>query len=625
MARNVFQQPFGVNSIWNTPIGSGGGGLVSGGIGPHGGQVYRYANSVGPVYEFAGRAVANTLNDENLILFGPSSPLKTVYTNPVNWSINPAAPARCAAIQTPTATSVPVPATASYPGLSGGDPCLDPGVNGTLPNCCAGILLADRVSLYQNQPMQICSVGGSPTTEFFFDTVSIFSDETSVPPSARGSHGGSVMSSLGGTIRYNEIIPGNCPIVPGVADVMRHALGAAFNFNLFNAFTTTFVWPATNSDNCNEGLLLALLPNFNISSLLTAPGRSLAWTIMNYGMYIKDGSGWDAINIETEYSYGDSSVNCPTGRATCQFQTLWGYTMNPSPNSGLPFGQDIATICNNLYVITNNSPTSIGGGGTPLQPLAATAVDPGVITVPPVVTNASFPLSSAGLYAGEFVGQVTASQSPFWWTLSGTGSPNFWIQPTTGLIYVSQAGVTGITPGTYTLTATARNIQNTGTGTVTIVVSAVSGTITMGETTILPTSDFGSANFLVAQAASLSQAGTLQSIAFYVTTAAGSLRLGIYAADGVSGRPGTKLAETAAFTPVVGWNTVNVILPVSLAVGNYWLAFLPSDNALAFRRSGSSGSAAYYSFTFGPMPATFSTIPTTAVDHWSLYANVLLP
>ena len=40
-----------------------------------------------------------------------------------------------------------------------------------------------------------------------------------------------------------------------------------------------------------------------------------------------------------------------------------------SVNGTDPWSQDIATIFAHLDIVTNNGPTSIGGGGTPLAPL----------------------------------------------------------------------------------------------------------------------------------------------------------------------------------------------------------------------------------------------------------------
>jgi len=483
--RNVFQQPFGINSIWNTPLGVGTGGLVSGGTGSHGGATFKYANNDGPVYEYGGsHTVANSTCDENLLLLGPNSTSRPLYGNTIDWSVSPAAPARCSATQTAIGISLPIPSTASYPGVNGGDPCTVVGVMGSTPNCSAAVLKSDRRTFYQTQPMQICTVGAtttgsltstiSPSYMAAINNVDIFADEvnlfTGTKPSALGSHGGSFMSALGGTIRYNEILPGNCPYLPGVADVMRHALGVSFN-GLFSAFGTRS-WPAINNDAGNEGFLVALLPTFNISGLLTAQGKSFAWTAMNYGMYLVDDSGWDAFTYSPEYSYGDGSVNCPTGRTACQFQTVWGTTMQPIGLTSTSFGQDLQTICLNLYVITNSTSSTIGGpGASRLQPLAVAAVDPGVISSSPSVTSNTWYLSHIGLAAGQFAAQATATNSPYYWTLTGTGATNFWIQPTTGLIYVSATGVSGIAPGTYTLTATANNIIGSNSGTITIVVS----------------------------------------------------------------------------------------------------------------------------------------------------------
>ena len=52
------------------------------------------------------------------------------------------------------------------------------------------------------------------------------------------------------------------------------------------------------------------------------------------------------------------------------------------------------------------------------------------------------------------------------------------------------------------------------------------GEIKIGETAILPADDTGNANLNVAQSVTLSQAATLETFSFYVTSAAGDLRLG---------------------------------------------------------------------------------------------------
>ena len=134
--------------------------------------------------------------------------------------------------------------------------------------------------------------------------------------------------------------------------------------------------------------------------------------------------------------------------------------------------------------------------------------------------------------------------------------------------------------------------------------------------------DSNNGNKLVAQPATLSQTATIRSLSFYVTTASGNLRLGIYDATGPGGGPGAKKAETASITPTTGWNTANVITPVSLPPGTYWLAYLASSNSLKFKGENTGGNSRLYPFTFGPMPATFSTAPGSSVWRWSLYATL---
>jgi glucose/arabinose dehydrogenase len=149
--------------------------------------------------------------------------------------------------------------------------------------------------------------------------------------------------------------------------------------------------------------------------------------------------------------------------------------------------------------------------------------------------------------------------------------------------------------------------------------------ITMGETTVFPGDDSGNGNLLLAQNATLSQPATIQSLSFFVNTASGNLRLGIYDATGPNGGPGALKAQTNAFAAVVGWNTANVITPVSLPAGNYWLAYLPSSNNLHFATNFSIGQYEFANFAFGPMPATFPAIAGQGTTHWSLYGTLSIP
>ncbi|MDR3608619.1 MAG: hypothetical protein P4M08_14745 [Oligoflexia bacterium] len=249
-------------------------------------------------------------------------------------------------------TQVPIPALYSLPSAA----------YPATPNNSGAILLPDGRTIQQIQPLQVCAAGGPVTflAHNLMPLVDVYSDGIS------GSHGGSGLSALGGTIRMGELVPGNSGIVDGVQDVMRHALKFEFNTGVFSNFAQQ-VWPATNHDGANEGLLLALLPSFDYNALKSAPGRSIAWTLINYGAYIVDNSAWDDINICTEQ--GTTSTDGTANSVVNEFSTDWGVAFNQNLTSKSAWASDIKTILANIQVITNNSATNVGGGGTPLQPL----------------------------------------------------------------------------------------------------------------------------------------------------------------------------------------------------------------------------------------------------------------
>lgn len=166
---------------------------------------------------------------------------------------------------------------------------------------------------------------------------------------------------------------------------------------------------------------------------------------------------------------------------------------------------------------------------------------------------------------------------------------------------------------TYTLTCTGAGGSANNSATVTV--TGTGGTITIGETTVFSGDDSGNGNLLLSQDVTLSQTATIQSLSFYVNTAAGNLRLGIYDATGPSGGPGALKAQTNSFTPTTGWNTQPVVTPVSLPPGNYWLAYLPSSSSLHMATNFTIGSYRAASFTYAAMPATFPTGGGSGTTH----------
>jgi hypothetical protein len=221
-----------------------------------------------------------------------------------------------------------------------------------------------------------------------------------------------------------------------------------------------------------------------------------------------------------------------------------------------------------------------------------------------VVTNSTQQFTAT---ARDQFGNLLSPQPSFGWSVSGGGTIN-----STGLF--TAGGTAG---GPYTVTASSGGVSGTASVTVTS-----ASTFTIGETSVLSSDDNGNGNWLIAQQATLGQSATILSMSFYVTTAGGNLRLGIYDAAGPNGGPGQLKAQTAAFTPISGWNTRNVVSQVSLPAGTYWLAFLPSSNSLGCKMA-LTGSTKAYGYSYQALPATFSTSPSSDTIHWSFYATLL--
>ena len=185
-----------------------------------------------------------------------------------------------------------------------------------------------------------------------------------------------------------------------------------------------------------------------------------------------------------------------------------------------------------------------------------------------------------------------------------------------GQYYFQQLTYTGVLPNTFAQTQTGGGHWS--------FYATLSGsnpqTFTIGETNVLSTQDGDNANLALTQNATLTQTGTLQSLSFYVTTAAGNLVLGLYGTNS-AGTPGQLLAYTKPFVPVVGWNTQPVVSQPVLSPGTYWLSYAPSSNTLGFR-FGAGGRYYFQQLTYsGVLPNTFAQTQTGG-GHWSFYATL---
>ncbi len=365
--RDPLQWPFAQNSIWNMPIGTG--------------AVFVAANLTRPVdpNDATGSNFAPfPFADNELICLTPTAPLRTIGYSSAAWT----GACRCDS----TGSGAGFPKVVPIP-----DAWIVPHGN---KNNSSAILAADGDTIREQQPFTRCpdsatrcsgGTTGNPTNPTSFDSSPDKSIRTS--DGISGSHGGSHMSALGGAIRLGEL--------RNDTNNMRHAIKCALfaaQF-LYNGATNAdcFRWPASSADsyaatkygttsnatnatntNMKLGALLAIPSTTNITTmgLETVPAQKLAWTLQNYGCYVVDdnfGAGW-LWNVETGFhtnAQGQSKLQ--------EFQTDWGFAFEQRVNNGsltTPWTRDTLKLIEALRCVSNNSPSTIGGGGAPLQPLA---------------------------------------------------------------------------------------------------------------------------------------------------------------------------------------------------------------------------------------------------------------
>jgi hypothetical protein len=357
--RDPLKWPFAATSIWNMPIGSGAS-YVASGL-----HFTTTPNSTEYWYDMPQ-------SDHERLVLTPTAPLINVYISTVGWSGGN----RCAA-SGGVFFAAPIPASYVVP-------------NSTYNNGAA-ILLADGLSIVQTQPFTKCAGYSYATTMQVPWSLSVWEYNLQTGDGILGAHGGSELSTLGGTMRLGELRPGT---------QMRHALkvnvDSATSLGLCTGnFGACFRWPAATADgyaansgsgygsatnNTNSamkmGALLAIPASVNINNigLQSVPGQMLAWTLQNYGAYIVDSRGSPGFDFSIEDGAAGSKADEFQADYGFPFDgrlgylTLTGSTGQPTPQA--KWVSDIRLIIDYLAVVGNNSPTTIGGGGTPLQPLA---------------------------------------------------------------------------------------------------------------------------------------------------------------------------------------------------------------------------------------------------------------
>lgn len=331
--RDPYKWPFASTSIWNMPIGS-------------------EAEYVHALLEPADGMTV----DEDYIVMTPEEPLMRILKSEAGWSWTMS---RC---ETTGDSLFSAPIPQSF--------VVSPDTwDGVTPNAGLAVLMPDKKTIRQTQPFAHCEEGGFGTSQYVFPDQDIYGD------GLYGAHGGSGLSAIGGALRVGELTPNSGPI--------RHALKinlCAEKNIYYDDETKGFRWPAVAADagaaesyytqrtypaskECRMGALLALPAWMNLDSLNfeTEPGRILARAFQDYGAYVVDATGWDVHAIITEWG--------PDGRVRDEFEKNWGFSMVEFSEES-PWKRDVDKIFANLHVVVNNTEKTIGGGGTPRQPLA---------------------------------------------------------------------------------------------------------------------------------------------------------------------------------------------------------------------------------------------------------------
>jgi len=208
----------------------------------------------------------------------------------------------------------------------------------------------------------------------------------------------SMLPSFAGLIRRGEISSGRIP----------HALAVQMSKSLL---TQQAMWPAYAFDRNSGytgtlpmGALLAIPSWVNVDQLpLTATGKVIAHAAQDYGIYVVDRNGGGGMTMLAQL--GDPEI---------RWSGDWS---------------DLSTVTKNLQWVTNNSPTSVGGGGTPRAPLAPAFYDD------PATTSTSTSTTVPALHiTSTKVSSITRRSAVVTWTTdqSSTGSVAYGTTPLLG-------------------------------------------------------------------------------------------------------------------------------------------------------------------------------------------------
>lgn len=343
--RDRFLWPFNSSSIWNTAIGSD--------------AVYVPAGIYDGSSHLKGIPVQFHNDQDWLILTTENDPLVPWLDDSGNF------PGGCSASGKQKA-SIPMP-------LNFTTDC-EANNNG------AGVLLPDNETLIQMQPLYRATAGGPIVAWYHTGAPQPFPWNISILGDGNlGAHGGSGLSSFGGTVRLGELLNSTGPITHALKlELWAHAY-YYFDWGTAN-YSSCYTWPAIGCDgywdhpgdgyngtnpHLKPGALLAIPPSDAPAlraNITTAVGLKILDALVDYGGYIVDDTGSENGGgaICMEHGVNDEVM--------AAYNVSIAITDPLTPKQGPTLYWDLVNIFRTLSVVVNNGPGNVGGGGTPRQP-----------------------------------------------------------------------------------------------------------------------------------------------------------------------------------------------------------------------------------------------------------------
>lgn len=365
--RDRFFEPFSSTSIWNTAIGSC--------------AQFSPARLFGP-----GREPTQFHNDHEFFLRATEADPLTDWIDQGDWGGDDHCHVTGKVV---SQVRLPHNWTSSSDCGEQSDPAKCASKPNQPGNNAMGVLLEDNETVVQMQPAYRCAAGGPLLARFgnatdgcpqqFPNVTSIFGDGT------LGSHGGSGLSGVGGAIRVGELLPDSGPIKHAIKIELQHrwyyGMHPLQSASAYNGGRRQYLWPATGSDGGSNkapgglyggddpyvapgallGLPAAVSASINTSTVV---GHKIKQALTDYGGYIVDDTGG-----------GNSVAICMESQVNDEMRKIYGYAMtyphgvsSGSADPGRALYSDLLAIFQGLHAVTNNGPSSIGGGGEPRMP-----------------------------------------------------------------------------------------------------------------------------------------------------------------------------------------------------------------------------------------------------------------